>query len=224
MTENLSKEKTELFDRLIKSLGLALTNSALYPPNHPAFNSSTESFKGLLDKWLITEEKVELDISPDNILLNGAFVKEDSDLYSEVADYLHKKGLIAVSFTKGIDMTELLQFFSSLKIGSKVVSEKDDIAKNIGTTPHLTIKQVDYSSLLTSAKTVAAMDEKGIWQFLSSTGKELKNGRLPKSKAEFMTTFLNDPKKAAAVLNTIYKEALAKLDEQSTAEEIRDVF
>lgn len=224
MTENLSKEKTELFDHLIKSLGLALTNNALYPPNHPALNSSTESFKGLLNKWLITEEKVELDISPNNILLNGALVKENSNLYSEVADYLHKKGLIAVSFTKGIDMTELLQFFSSLKIGSKVVSEKDDIAKNIGTTPHITIKQVDYSSLLTSAKTVAAIDEKGIWQFLSSTGKELKNGRLPKSKAEFMTTFLNDPKKAAAILNTIYKEALAKLDEQSTAEEIRDVF
>ncbi len=224
MTERLSKEKTGLFDRLIKSLSLALTNSALYPPNHPAFNSSTESFKGILDKWLITEEKVELDISSDNILLNGAFVKEDSDLYSEVADYLHKKGLIAVSFTKGINMTELLQFFSFLKNSSRVVSEKDDIAKNIGTTPHLIIKQVDYSSLLTSAKTVAAMDEKGIWRFLSSTGKELKNGRLQKSKAEFMTKFLNDPKRAAAVLNMVYKEALAKLDEQSTAGEIRDIF
>ncbi|MDP2913174.1 MAG: hypothetical protein Q8N91_04120 [Candidatus Omnitrophota bacterium] len=224
MAENLSKEKVGLSDRLIQSLGLALTNSALYPPDHPVFNSSMKSFKVILDKWLIAEGKVELGISPNNILLNGAFVKEDSALYGGVAAHLHKKGLMAVSFTEGVDMAELLQFFSFLKNDADVISEKGGIAKNIGIMPHLMIKEVDYSSLLTSAKTAAAIDEKTMWQLLSGMGKELKQGRLCKSNAEFITGFLKNPKKAAAMLNMIYKEAPAKPDGRSAAEEIRDVF
>jgi len=101
MVEKLSKEKAGLFDHIIKSLNLVLMNSALYAPNHPAFNSSVGSFKNTLDKWLTAEETLELGISPDNILLNGAFVKEDSGLYSSTAEYLHKKGLMALCFKRG---------------------------------------------------------------------------------------------------------------------------
>ena len=224
MKEKLPKEKIELFDSLIKSLNLALTNSALYPPDHPAFTSSIESFKDILEKWLINEEKLELGISTNNILLNGAFVKEAGAFYGDAADHLHKKGLIAVSFTRGAEANELLRLFSFLKNDAKAISEKGGIAKNVGRMAHVIIKEVDYSALLTSAKMTSAFAEKDIWQSLSGIGKELKNGQLPKSKAEFMMGFLKDPKRAAAVLNKIYKEALAKIDRRSTAEEIRDIF
>ena len=224
MEEKLSKEKIGLFDSVIKSLRLTLTNSSLYPPDHPAFISSIESFKYILEKWLTSEERLELGISSNNILLNGAFVKESGNFYSDIADNLHQKGLIAISFMKGIDAAELLRFFSFLKNDAKAISEKGGIAKNVGIMAHLIIKEADYSSLLTSAKTTGTMDEKEIWRSLSGIGKDLRKGRLPGSKAEFMTGFLKDPKKAAAVLNKIYKEALAKIDRQSTAEEIRDIF
>jgi len=166
MKEDLRKEKIELCDSLIKSLGLALKNSALYPPDHPAFISSIESFKSILDKWLINGEKLEIGISPDNILLNGTFVKKTGDLYGEVADNLHKKGLIALSFTSDSDPAELLRFFSFLKNDAKVIAEKGGIAKNVGALATLIIKETDYSSLLTSAKTAPAANNNDIWRSL----------------------------------------------------------
>ncbi len=221
MVEKLPKEKIELFDCLIKALSLALTNSALYPANHPMFIDVMGSLKSVLDKWLQAEAKVELGISTDNVLLNGAFVREESDLCRNVAGYLHSKGIVAVLFTRGIAMPELLNFFSNLK-DSK--NEKGGIAKKIGALPHLMVKEVDYSSLLTSKKTSSALYEQAMWQSLSGLVKDLKDGQLPQSKAEFMTEFLKDSKKATAVLNTIYKKAIARLEGQSTIAEIRDVF
>jgi len=221
MTEKPSKEMAERFDRLVKSLSLALTNSALYPSNHPAFIASMDSLKSVLDVWLKAEARVELGISPDNIMLNGAFIKEESDICKGIAGHLHKKGIIAVLFTRGIAMPELLRFFTLLKENK---NEKSGIAKKIGALPHLMVKEVDYSSLLTSKKTTSVLYERTMWQSLSGLSEDLKKGQLPQSKVEFMTEFLKDPKKAAAVLNTIYKEASARLDGQSTAAEIRDIF
>jgi len=48
-------------------------------------------------------------------MLNGAFVKEADDLYGDVAGHLHKKGIVAISLTRGVDTAELLRFFSFLK-------------------------------------------------------------------------------------------------------------
>ncbi len=221
MADKLPKEKSELFDRLIRSLSLTLTVSALYPANHPAFISAMDSLKEVLDKWLQAEPKVELGISPDNILLNGAFVAEENDLYKGVADHLHKKGIIALLFTRGISMPELVKFLDILKESK---NETAGIAKKIGMQPHLVVKEVDYSSVLTSGKTSSVLREQAMWQSLSGLVKDLKKGELPESKIEFMTEFLKDPKKAAAVLNAIYKQASARLEGQSTAAEIRDIF
>ncbi|MFA5147007.1 MAG: HEAT repeat domain-containing protein [Candidatus Omnitrophota bacterium] len=224
MDEKLSKEKTGLYGRLINSLNAALTNSTLYPPEHSTFKGAVKLFKDVLDMWLTGEEKIDLGITPDAILLNGIFVKVTGDFYAKVAGYMHKRGIIAVSFARGISVEELSEFFGFIKNDPKVISSKGGIAKNIGSVAHMTIKEIDYSSLLTSARASSAMDEKAIWQSLSGIGKDLKTGLLPESKAEFINSFLKDPKGAASVLNKIYRAALTRLDDKATAEEIKDIF
>jgi len=208
-------DKTGLFDRLIKSLSVALTNSALYTPTHPVFISSVKLFKDALDECLAVEENAVLVFTPDNIMLNGALVKETSSLYAEVAGYVHKKGIMEIAFARGAAIDEVTDIFKRLKDGA---------AAREMSTAHIRIREVDYSQLLTSAKASKDLDDKEIWKSLSEIGKDLKKGPLPGSKSEFMDDFLKDPKKAASVLNRIYKDALAKLNSDSAVGEMRDVF
>jgi hypothetical protein len=221
MPENIPKERLEAFDRLIKALGIALTSSALYPPNHPSSVAVMDSLKEVLDIYLRDDPRAEIGISPDNIMLNGAFVREKSDLFRTVADHLHRKGVVAISFLRGVEMAELVKLFGAL---SQSTSEKGGAAKKIGALPHIVVKEVDYSSMLTSANSSSAMREQDIWRSLSDLGKDLKGGRLPASRIEFMTEFLKDSGRAASVLNAIYRDAAARLEGQATVTEVRDVF
>ncbi len=224
MQDNLPKEKIELFDRLIKSLGVAISNCALYPPGHPSFQSSIGVFKESLDKWQTAEGDIEIGVSPDNILLNGDFVRKGNQPYKDVADYLHKRGIVAVSFAADIEIEELYGFFTVIRTDLKTFYEKGGISKNLAKTQHLTVKEVDYSALLTSVKAEGGMDENKMWQSLSSLTKELRGGRLPDSKAEFLRDFLKDKKRSAAVLNRIYRDAISKVEDQAMTEDVREAF
>ena len=221
MNEGLSKEKLELFDSIIRSLSIAFKNSALYPPHHPAYESCVKNLKALLDKWFQQEEKIDVGITQDNLLINAKFVRESSDLYKEVAEYLHHAGIIALSFMKDADTGELAEFLEFIKNTSKTFTQKEDLLKSIPSTPHIKIKEIDYSMLLRSAKDEVSPDEKSLWEFLTRIDEGVKGGGLPESKVEFLMDFLKDTKKSSAILNKIYKDAQIRLDEEKTTKNIR---
>ena len=224
MDIKLSKEKAAILDTILTCMRIAVKNSSLFPPGHPSFDSSMKSFKSAIDKWLISEERFTIGVSSDNILLNGEFVKEGSDLYGEIASYLHPRGIIAISFLRNIDIDEISQFFAFLKNDVEVLSRRGGVAKNIPASPHLIIKEIDYSSILTSAKSDSGLDEKGMWRALTGIDQGLKGGSLPESKVEFIKDFLKDPKASAHVINKIYRQAIAGLNERSSADEIKGVL
>jgi len=63
-----------------------------------------KNLKTSLDKWFLDEGKMNLGFSKDNLLLDGLYIKEEEDtFYSEVADYLHSKGIISLSILKMFD-------------------------------------------------------------------------------------------------------------------------
>src|SRR3989338_3182668 len=215
MGEGLSKERLALFDRIVRSFGVAIKNNVLYPRGHPSLKSSIDSFSEALNKWFTQEEALELGITQDNLLLGGEAVREDSALYKEVADYLHHSGLMAIAFSKGLEAKELEELFRLLK---KEVKE-------VPRTPHIAIKETDYSTLLRSGQGASAeTKEEDIWRTLCQIGEDSRSGRLPDTKAEFLENFLKDTKASARVLNKIYKDAVAKLEEKKTTDEIRGVF
>ncbi|MEA3490158.1 MAG: hypothetical protein U9R44_07500, partial [Candidatus Omnitrophota bacterium] len=146
------------------------------------------------------------------------------DVYSEVASYLHSRGIVAISVFKEIDTDELTDFFKFIKNDIKTIREKKGVLKNIPPTPHLQIKEIDYSLLLASAEGMDTAEEEEIWQFLTSVAQEAKQGKLPESKVEFLIGFLKDQKKSAAVLNAIYRKAVAKLEDDTAVRNIRDTI
>ncbi|MEA3488831.1 MAG: hypothetical protein U9R44_00610, partial [Candidatus Omnitrophota bacterium] len=115
MKKELSKKQLELFDLILRELSTAIKNSVLYATDHPLFSFSIKNLKASLEKWLSEEGELDIGISQDNILLGGVFVRQKDDVYSEVASYLHSRGIVAISVFKEIDTDELTDFFKFIK-------------------------------------------------------------------------------------------------------------
>ena len=152
MTGKLPEGKIALFSVLIHEFSTAVKNSILYSPGHPVFEFSVRNVKESFERWFTDEKKIEIGISPDNLLLNGEYVKKKDELFGEIADYLHRRGIIALSVTQGVDAHELADFFQLLKKDGDTIRREGGIAKNVSSLSHISVKEIDYSSLLTSAK------------------------------------------------------------------------
>ncbi|MBN2030363.1 hypothetical protein JW824_08980 [bacterium] len=219
----LSQEQEKKLNNTIKNFRIALKNSVFYESNHPLYVSSIENFKNALDKWLLAEHELNLGITQDNLYLDGTLINEKEGTYSEIANYLHMRGIISLLFRQGITKGELTEFFNFIKNDRRTIKEKGGIQKNISTDGHLKIKEIDYSALLRSAReSVESKDN--VWQFLFDTAKESRSGELPKSKVEFLIDFLKDTSKSAMTLNKVYKEAVNQLQDEQAAEDIRNTI
>lgn len=222
MPKGLSKDRLELFNLVVQNLGTALKNSALYAPDHPIFVFSVKNFQDSLDKWLADEKDLTLGISPDTVLLDGEFVDKKSELYREVAEHMHLRGILAISFARGVELEELEGVLKFLKKDVKTIREKGGIEPNITPMPHITLKGIDYSSLLDGIGCEITDEEEEIWNSLTeiSTGEKIES--LPHSKKEFIVNLLKDTKRASHILNKVYKEAITKLQDEATVKLMRE--
>lgn len=228
MAEQPQPKDVELFDRTVKSLAAAIKNSTLYPPGHPSFVSSITALKNLLDAWLSRTETLEIGIAPDNLLANGAYFKKEGDpLYAEVGSYLHQRGIISVAFKRGVPVAELEAFFAAVKCDPKACASSGGILKSMPKAGHILVREIDYSALLKvggASREAPEPHDKDVWQSLVLVAAMRAGEELPLSKVEFLNTFLVNPEKSAGILNKIYKEALAKVDDNATVEKMRSAL
>ena len=220
----LPKEKDELFHFIIRNLRTALKNSVLYDPGHPVFDFSIKNLKASLDKWLSVYGKIDLGFSEHDLLLGGLYVKSKDEACREIARYMHSRGIVVLSIKNGITEDDLAGFLSFLKNDAKVMREKGGVSKNLKPSPNLTVKEIDYSGILSSAGSKGPDDEGDIWQSLLRISDDTKSGSLPESKLDFLVDFINDPGKSAAALNKIYRQAVEELGGDKAAEEIRNAM
>jgi HEAT repeat protein/F0F1-type ATP synthase delta subunit len=219
-----SNEQLTQLDNTIKDLRIAIKNSILYTPNHPISNYSINNLKTSLEKWFLSQESLELGISQNHLFCDGESIREKDITYGEVAQFFHNRGLISVSFMKGIDVDELRQFLHFIKQNRKTILEKGGIRKNLPESNHIKIKEIDYSALLQSTKDENATEESKVWKFLLNVSRESKAGELPKSKLEFLLDFFKDTQRSVRTLNRVYREATATMTDEEAAKSIRETI
>ena len=224
MKKKLSKDQLELFNLILQNFSTTIKNSVLYATDHPIFEFSIKNFKKSLEEWFSEEDRIDLGITSETILLGGETVDAGSDLARDVADHLHSRGMVAISFTKGIEKDELVEFFKFIKSDTKTIRAKSGVLKNIPPVPHIKIKEIDYSALLGSAREKVTSEEEDIWKSLSEIAAEAKGGKLPESKSEFLVDFLKDTRRSSLVLNKLYREAVSKLEDEETVQNIREAI
>ena len=222
MEKELSKEKLKLFELVLQNLSTAIKNSVLYSTDHSVFEFSVKNFLGSLNEWFASEESLELGVSHDNVLLSGAFVKNKSQLYKEIAEFLHQRGIIAVIFEKDLELKNLLVFFDSIREEPKAIRKKRGVSSSIPPASHIRIKEIDYSALLGSITGELTGTEEEIWRSLSDIAEIAKSGALPESKSEFIVSFLKDYDKSATVLNKVFQQALNKMETEEAVNRIRE--
>ena len=97
----------------------------------------------------------------------GVEVEDKETLFGEVAGYLHTRGIVSLSILKGVDKNELVEFFKVIKQDAKII-RKEGILKYLPPLVHIKLKKLDYSSLLGSAKEEVTVEDKQMWQSLTS--------------------------------------------------------
>jgi len=221
---SLSESQAILLDIVVKDFRIALKNSMLYVPDHPICTLSIRNFLGSLDKWFTTNARLELGISPNHLFYDGESVKEKDDGYTELARYLHLRGLLSVSISRGVKENELRNFFSLIKQDRKSIYKNGGVRKNLPEDKHIQIKEIDYSSLMASAREKTSSEEGKVWQFLFNIAEESKTGDLPPSKVEFLVDFFKDTKQSAKTLNKVYQDATNQLQDENVTENIRSAI
>lgn len=225
--ENPSDALVESFDLIVRSFRIAIKNSVFYETDHPICAASLKSFHEALEGWFTIKNSIRIEISPDNLFLESKPVKKDSFLYSEVADYLHQRGLLTLTFYKGISFDEVTEFFNSIRLDVNLIKENGGIKKHLPKSPNIKLTEVDYSVLLSKTKelpTIKRTDNASIWKSLFKIAEESRNGHLPASQSEFLVDFLKDTKHSVAVLNQVYKKARSDLKESSDTQDVRSVI
>jgi len=228
MTESIQQDELQelkLIQSLIKNLRLALKNSVFYPPDHPIFSFSINNFKNALDKWLLDNDKLEIGFSKENLFLNGEQIDGKSGFAEEVANYLHMRGLISLSFGRWVDNSELVEFFKVIRHDRKTIREKGGIIKQLTQHPHIMIKEIDYSQLLESPTVIQGETEEAqVWQFLIDIANKSEDEDLPESKVKFLDDFFTDTDKSVHALNKIYREAITEAHDEEAADTMRKVI
>lgn len=227
MEDKITEGEIKLFDSIVQSLNIAVESSALYSSAHPAVEKAIINFKVHLDDWLLVHESLDVGIASDNLLLQNAFVREKNEVYSQIANYLHQRGVIALRISRGVELKELLDFFSLIVKDAKIIKKSGGIASQISSEGHIFIKEIDYRKFLAGDESMGAgvtEEERTIWQELTSLDSSTGTDILPDSKFDFMMHFLKDQKRSASLLNKVYKEALAKLEDHTVVKDFRATF
>jgi hypothetical protein len=218
---SLSESQAILLDTVVKDFRIALKNSMLYVSDHPICTFSIRNFVVSLEKWFTTNPRLELGVSPNHLFYNGESIKEKDDGYNELARFLHLRGMLSLSISNGVDESEIRNFLGLVKQDRKSVQKSGGIRKNLPEGKHIQIKEIDYSSLMSSAREQSSSEEGKVWQFLFNVAEESKTGDLPPSKVEFLVDFFKDTKQSAKTLNKVYQDATNQLQDENATENIR---
>jgi hypothetical protein len=219
----LTRQESELFSLIIKNLSMALKNSVLYAYDHPIYKASLDNFRSSLEMWFASSERFDLGVAQEALYIGSVPAAPGNERAVEVANYLHVRGIISISFIKGLNSGELGSLFNFLKEDKKIIRDKGGVLANVPPSPHIQIREIDYSVLLAKQKeTGDKSDEEKIWQFLFDISSDIKIGEdLPESKVEFLVDFFKDTQRSATVINKVYKEAINRMDDEETAKNIR---
>lgn len=207
MPTPVSKEKVALLEAIVRSINNVFRASSMYPPKHPMQLEAAKALNASLESWFRMESKVELGFSPNNILLGAQPIKEKDELFATVATTFHRRGLQAITLSRGVTETETATFFEAAKQTPEAIAAAGGIGKQLRGCPHIRVKEVDYSALLVDSGRNIAADPTKIWEALCRIGEDIQNGVMSGPKMDALLARIKDSGKSAEAFNTAYARA-----------------
>lgn len=127
---DMTDEKTEKFpidaklltDAVIE-LNISRRSVSLYPRDHPIVSESIQRAFGFLQRLFEIRASITLGIAKDVLMVDDYLLDKKNPVFREFALSLYRKGIVAIIFSSGLEIEELIGFHELLITGDEVIGQ-----------------------------------------------------------------------------------------------------
>ena len=162
----------------LTKMQVALNRRRTYGATHPMVVKTEEEALAALDTVLATRSSFTIGVAKQELMLNGQPITGAAGTTRELASRLHRRGVGALTFHAGIDLSRLQQMLEWLAHDPSRESEPDDTPDQPPNISGIIIGRLAYDALmLGDADKVADASISALWQALAQiaadgTGRE----------------------------------------------------
>ncbi|MGB2907097.1 MAG: hypothetical protein WBB73_08345 [Candidatus Aminicenantaceae bacterium] len=151
----------------LRALKISFKNASIYNLEHPAFISSVNNLKELIDRIFEFRSPFSISFTPKSLFLDDRFW-EGEKIYQELGRLFHFRKIKTMEIRPGITFDELINFSSKVTLplqdffregGASVVIKNENIR-------HITVEELDYHLLLKGEGEEIA----DVWSYLMEEG------------------------------------------------------
>ncbi|MBN1957515.1 MAG: hypothetical protein JXQ81_00955 [Desulfuromonadales bacterium] len=157
---------TQLLSDFIYALNIARRQLALYPPEHPQIQASSEAALAIFAKLCQFRETITLGVAPETLVFENNWLDGSNPVYRDFSHFLSALDIAAISFHSGLDAQELIQFNQILSQSWPEGEEANDIPQRlaIANITHVAVMPVNYA-VFQGAEGAAQETESGLlWE------------------------------------------------------------
>lgn len=161
----LSPELTRSVSAVARSLVTAARTWSLYPPEHPAVQTSLERFSRTIEE-ACRHHVFTFGVTPDTLLLQGAPAARSEGAIAEAAAWLHQRDILQLTFRTNTPAAALEAFLALLAQDPVAVRERGGPAVAWERQGHtaILIEQIDFAKVLEDGGDTPDQRRDDIWR------------------------------------------------------------
>jgi hypothetical protein len=175
MAENFSEETDEKEQevgedelQLVKNIFTSFTKTiktfTAYPKDNPIYQKFSSELQEKFEEFFSEHESLDLDIEQMSALYRGKVVFQSDDRHSNIAFLLYLDGIRKISFLKGLELEEIIDFIDVLRLNPNEENAEDDIVtllweKDIEHFSYYVPEQVGHTELALESEIFPEIDE-----------------------------------------------------------------
>jgi hypothetical protein len=144
--ENLPIDAKLLTDAVIE-LNISRRSVGLYPRDHPIVGDSIQRAFEFMQRLFGIRNAITLGVAKDMLMIDDYLLDRKNPVFREFALSLYKKGVVAITFTSGLEIGELINFHELLITGDEVVGQEVLKAAEERNLRHVRFVPIDISRL-----------------------------------------------------------------------------
>lgn len=151
----------------LRALKVCFKNASIYNLEHPAFISSVENLKKLIDSIFEFRSPLSISFTPKSLFLDDRFW-EDEKIYLELGRLFHFRKIKTMEVRPGVTYDELINFSSKITLPLKDFFREGGASEVIKheNIHHITVEELDYLQLLKGEGEEIA----DVWSYLMEEG------------------------------------------------------
>ncbi len=170
---SFSGQENPSVDEFLKSLNFSFKQASMYFAEHPAFVKSVSMLAERLRVLSAYRKNIHIDVSPENLVIDGKVFDPRSVTGRELAEYLHRRRIKSVEFSAKVKSEDLSRFIEQTARSLEGLKQDKSVREIVSNVEGARIEEIDYSDLLSEGGKYS----KEIWEFLLSKEKRKKGGR-----------------------------------------------